>query len=84
MKADLILRNGRFTTLDRANPTPTAAAIAGGVFAVVGGDKDAMALAGPATSVIDLKEGARQSWRDQPVEVRPRQCLASRLEASVA
>jgi hypothetical protein len=31
-----------------------------------------------------MTEGARQSWRDQPVQVRPRQGLASRLEASVA
>jgi hypothetical protein len=31
-----------------------------------------------------ISEGARQSWRDQPVQVRPRQGLASRLEASVA
>ena len=27
MSADLILRNGRFTTLDRSNPTASAVAI---------------------------------------------------------
>ena len=32
MSADLILRNGRFTTLDRSNPSATAVAIANGVF----------------------------------------------------
>jgi hypothetical protein len=25
-----------------------------------------------ADEVIDMKEGARPSWRDQPVQVRPR------------
>jgi len=31
-----------------------------------------------------MKEGARQSWRDQPVQVRPGKAVAGRLEASVA
>jgi hypothetical protein len=30
MGADLVLRNGRFTTLDRSNPTATAVAITAG------------------------------------------------------
>ena len=34
---DLILHNGRFTTLDRANPTASAVAIAEGRFIQVGG-----------------------------------------------
>src|ERR1700722_10180433 len=55
MSTDLILRNGRFTTLDRSNPVATAAAIAGGVFTAVGRDSDVMPLAGPSTRVIDLK-----------------------------
>src|SRR5436305_11331 len=55
MAADLILRNGRFTTLDRSNPAATAVAIADGVFAAVGHDQDVMPLKGPATRVIDLK-----------------------------
>ncbi|MBI1200923.1 MAG: amidohydrolase family protein [Rhodopseudomonas sp.] len=55
MNADLILKSGRFTTLDRANPSATAVAISGGVFTAVGSDSDAMALAGPATRIIDLK-----------------------------
>jgi predicted amidohydrolase YtcJ len=55
MTADLILRDGRFTTLDRANPAAIAVAITGGVFTAVGRDAEVMQLAGPATRVIDLK-----------------------------
>src|SRR5262245_26576245 len=55
MTADLILRNGRLTTLDRTNPEASAAAVAKGVFTAVGRDNDVMALAGPGTTVIDLK-----------------------------
>ena len=51
---DLILRNGRFTTLDRANPVASAVAIAQGRFTQVGDDRVVMALAGPQTRVIDL------------------------------
>ncbi|PJI99405.1 hypothetical protein CLU85_4249 [Acidovorax sp. 69] len=51
---DLILRNGRFTTLDRANPTASAVAIAQGRFTHVGEDREVMALAGAGTRVIDL------------------------------
>ena len=36
MHPHLILVNGRFTTLDRANPNPEAVAIAGGRFRAVG------------------------------------------------
>ena len=53
--ADLILHNGRVTTLDRSNPTATAVAIRDGKFVRVGGDADVLPLAGPATRVIDLK-----------------------------
>ncbi len=35
---DLILHNGRFTTLDRANPTASAVAIRDGRFTAVGRD----------------------------------------------
>jgi len=55
MIPDLILRNGRFTTLDRSKPQATAVAIAEGKFLAVGDDRDVMALAGPETRVIDLK-----------------------------
>ncbi|CAN7371334.1 amidohydrolase [Acidovorax sp. LjRoot38] len=51
---DLILRNGRFTTLDRAHPTASAVAIAQGRFTKVGDDREVMALAGAGTRVIDL------------------------------
>ena len=59
MTAELILRNGRFTTLDRSNPTATAVAIEGGRFTAVGRDADVMLQAGPATKIIDL--GARRA-----------------------
>ena len=55
MSADLILRNGRFTTLDRSNPTASAVAITNGVFTAVGRDEDVMPLAGASTRIIDLK-----------------------------
>jgi predicted amidohydrolase YtcJ len=58
MTADLILRNGRFTTLDRSNPTATAVAVEGGRFTAVGRDADVMPQAGPDTRIIDL--GASQ------------------------
>ncbi len=55
MTADMILRNGRFTTLDRSNPEASAVAIANGVFTAVGRENGVMPLAGPGTTIIDLK-----------------------------
>ena len=55
MTADLILRGGLFTTLDRSNPTATAVAITNGVFTAVGRDQDVMPLAGSSTKLIDLR-----------------------------
>ena len=52
---DLILTNGRFTTLDRANPNPQAVAITNGQFSAVGDAKDILASRGPATRTIDLR-----------------------------
>ncbi len=51
---ELILHGGRFTTLDRRNPVAQAVAIQGGRFVGVGDDASVMALAGPATRVINL------------------------------
>jgi predicted amidohydrolase YtcJ len=51
---DLILRNGRITTLDRANPTASAVAIKDGRFTHVGRDEDILPLAAGNTRVIDL------------------------------
>jgi hypothetical protein len=51
----LILHRGRFTTLDRSNPTASAVAIKDGKFSAVGTDDEIMPLAGPNTRVIDLK-----------------------------
>jgi hypothetical protein len=55
MSADLILRNGRFTTLDRGNPIASAVAISDGIFTAVGHDDAVMTVAGPDTRVVDLK-----------------------------
>ncbi|MEX3933995.1 amidohydrolase [Paraburkholderia phymatum] len=52
---DLILHNGRFTTLNRANPSASAVAIKDGKFVAVGDDADVMSMATSATTVIDLK-----------------------------
>jgi predicted amidohydrolase YtcJ len=54
MDADLILINGRFSTLDRSNPNPQAVAISDGKFVGAGTEQDMRSLAGPATQVIDL------------------------------
>jgi predicted amidohydrolase YtcJ len=47
MSTDLILRNGRFTTLDRSNPAADAVAVANGVFTSAGREEDVMRLADP-------------------------------------
>lgn len=51
---DMILHNGRITTLDRANPAPQAVAITAGRFSAVGDAREILPSAGPATRVIDL------------------------------
>lgn len=51
---DLILHQGRFTTLDPAKPTADAVAIKDGRFVRVGAAADVLPLAGPATKVIAL------------------------------
>jgi len=52
---DLILHNGRFTTLDRTNPTASAVAIKDGRFVRVGRAEDVLPLAGSATRVVNLQ-----------------------------
>lgn len=51
---DLILRNGRITTLDPAAPETSAVAIRQGVVQATGDDEAIMPLAGSGTQVIDL------------------------------
>ena len=55
MEPDLILSDGKFTTLDRANPVAGAVAIADGRFTAVGETREIMALKGPKTRLVDLK-----------------------------
>ncbi|MDQ0347604.1 amidohydrolase [Ancylobacter vacuolatus] len=52
--ADLILFNGKVTTLDRSNPQAEAVAIKDGKVLFAGAAREAMALAGEATARIDL------------------------------
>ncbi len=54
MDPDLILVNGRFTTLDRATPNPEAVAVTDGRFSAVGDLAGLMASRGSQTRVIDL------------------------------
>ncbi len=51
---DLILTNGRFTTMDPGMPNPEAVAITGGRFSAVGEARDILPAAGPGTRVLDL------------------------------
>src|SRR6266403_1364515 len=55
MTADLILYNGRFSTLDRSNASPDAVAIADGGFLSVGRARDVEATASATTKRIDLQ-----------------------------
>jgi hypothetical protein len=55
MMGDVVFHHGRITTLDRSKPVASAVAIKDGRFVAVGADQEVMALAGPATRVIDLK-----------------------------
>jgi hypothetical protein len=50
---DVILVNGRFTTLDRANPNPEAVAIKDGRFQAVGDASTIMPTRGAGTQVVD-------------------------------
>ncbi|ARP96037.1 amidohydrolase [Bordetella genomosp. 13] len=52
---DLILFNGKFTTLDRACPEADAVAILDGRFSAVGRRDDVMRLAGADTQMLDLQ-----------------------------
>jgi predicted amidohydrolase YtcJ len=52
--ADLILFNGRVTTLSTPHPEVSAVAVREGKFLVVASDGEALALRRPATRVIDL------------------------------
>ncbi len=51
---DMILRNGRITTLDRTIPEAEAIAIRDGLVEATGSDKEIMGLADDDTDVIDL------------------------------
>jgi predicted amidohydrolase YtcJ len=52
---ELILHNGRFTTLDKSQPEADAVAVSGGRFSHVGAAREILPLAGAHTRVIDLQ-----------------------------
>jgi predicted amidohydrolase YtcJ len=52
---ELILLNGRFTTLDKSNPTATAVAIKDSKFTAVGSDSEVSQLKSDGTRTVDLK-----------------------------
>ncbi len=52
--ADLIVHNGRITTLDPAKPEVEAAAVRSGSIVATGTDAEILACRGPATQVVDL------------------------------
>src|SRR5262249_35145560 len=52
---DLILFNGKVSTLDRQNPSATAIAIADGRFVAVGSDSDILQRAAANVPRVDLK-----------------------------
>lgn len=53
--ADLILVNGKITTLDPLRPSAQAVAIAGGNIVAVGSNDDAMTFKGSGSEIIDLR-----------------------------
>ncbi len=55
ISADLVLHNGKITTLDRANPVVNAVAVKDGKFIAAGDAKEILALADERTRKIDLK-----------------------------
>lgn len=54
--ADLILYNGKITTLDPQNPDATAIWLKNGLVEKVGSDEDILKSAGKETQQIDLKK----------------------------
>lgn len=53
--ANVILYNGKITTLDKHKPEVTAIALVGGIVLATGSDKEIHALASPDTKIIDLQ-----------------------------
>ena len=52
--ADVVFRNGRFTTLDPANPQASSVAIKDGQFIAVGDEAEVMRHANTTTKLVDL------------------------------
>ena len=52
-RADLIVTNARIYTVDEARPLAAALAVRGGRIAFVGSEREALALRGPSTRIVD-------------------------------
>ncbi|MHA6894533.1 amidohydrolase [Ralstonia pseudosolanacearum] len=52
--AELVVRHGRFYTLDAGKPWAQAVAVRDGRFVAIGSDAEVAKLVGPATQVVDL------------------------------
>ena len=61
---DLVLLNGKITTLDRAKPEAQAVAIKDGRITSVGSDREIGALASAKTKKIELRRAAPRSGAD--------------------
>ena len=57
--ATLVLRNGKFVTVDAAMPEAQAIAIRGDRIAAVGTNESIQPFIGPSTQVIDLRGSLR-------------------------
>jgi hypothetical protein len=55
-QADLILFNGRITTMNESQPSATAAAIREGHFVATGSDRDIMRWRSAETQMVDLRQ----------------------------
>jgi predicted amidohydrolase YtcJ len=68
--ADLVLHGGRVWTGEAAQPWAEAVAIRDGMLVAVGSSKEALALAGPGTRVVDLADAfAMPGLRDNHAHV---------------
>lgn len=52
---EIILRNGKITTMDPQRPEASSVAIAGSTFCAVGDEREVMARATPQTKILDLR-----------------------------
>jgi hypothetical protein len=74
--SDLIPHNGRFTTLNRANPTANAAVIKDGKFIAVGRNPDIEQQVGKSVELIPALSEPRNLFGELGLQRTQRACLA--------